>query len=229
MVNVSLIIDIAFIFITLITVFLFFRATGNSKKFLIIVSIWMLIQLILGLTHFYSIVFTTPPRFIFLIVPPLIFTIYLFLTIKGKAFIDTFDLKYLTIIHTVRIVVEIVLYFLFIAKTIPQLMTFEGRNFDILAGFTAPLLYYFCFIKSNSSKKILLFWNIACIVLLLNIVILAIFSSETPFQKFAFDQPNIAIAHFPYNWLASVIVPLVLFSHLASIRLLLKHNTTLNN
>jgi hypothetical protein len=189
----------------------------------------MLIQLILGLTHFYSIVFTPPPRFIFLIVPPLLLTIYLFLTIKGKAFIDALDLKYLTTIHTVRIVVEIVLYFLFIAKTIPQLMTFEGRNFDILAGITAPLIYYYYFLKGNPSKKLLLFWNIACIGLLFNIVILAIFSSETPFQKFAFDQPNIAITHFPYNWLASVIVPLVLFSHLASIRLLLKQKSIQNN
>jgi hypothetical protein len=38
---------------------------------------------------------------------------------------------------------------------------------------------------------------------------------------FAFDQPNIAVLYFPFNWLPSCIVPLVLLSHLAAIRQLL--------
>jgi hypothetical protein len=40
-------------------------------------------------------------------------------------------------------------------------------------------------------------------------------------QQFAITQPNIAVQYFPFNWLPSVVVPLVLFSHLASIQQLL--------
>ncbi|HVF96549.1 MAG TPA: hypothetical protein VM871_04480, partial [Flavisolibacter sp.] len=39
---------------------------------------------------------------------------------------------------------------------------------------------------------------------------------------FAFDQPNIAVLYFPFIWLPSFIVPVVLLSHLVCIRQLLK-------
>ena len=65
--------------------------------------------------------------------------------------------------------------------------------------------------------------------LLLNIVFIAIFSAPFSFQKFAFEQPNIAVLFFPFSWLPAFIVPVVLFCHLASIRQLIKHrNENLN-
>jgi hypothetical protein len=56
------------------------------------------------------------------------------------------DKKILTLLHIIRIPVELGLYWLFIYKAIPQLMTFEGRNFDILVGLTVPfdLLLWLC-------------------------------------------------------------------------------------
>lgn len=53
----------------------------------------------------------------------------------------------------------------------------------------------------------------------------ALFSTPSPIQQFAFEQPNIAILNFPFSWLPTFIVPLVLFGHLASIRKLLKEKT----
>ena len=101
-------------------------------------------------------------------------------------------------------------------------MTFEGRNFDIISGITAPIIYYFFFVKNSWRKSLLLAWNFICLALLLNIVITAVLSVPTAFQQFAFDQPNIAILYFPFNLLPAVVVPLVLLSHLAAIRQLLK-------
>jgi hypothetical protein len=122
----------------------------------------------------------------------------------------------------IRIPVELVLFWLFSYKTIPQLMTFEGRNFDILSGISALLVYYFGFIKKSLDKKFILAWNFICLALLANIVINAFLSAPFPFQKFAFDQPNIAILYFPFVWLPVLVVPLVLFSHLVAIRKLWK-------
>ncbi|MFZ8477569.1 hypothetical protein ACO1MN_15020, partial [Staphylococcus aureus] len=87
-----------------------------------------------------------PPRFSLLVIPPLLFLVYTISTKKGSAFLRSFDLKILTIFHIIRIPVELVLYWLFLHKAIPDLMTFEGRNFDIVSGLTAPLVYYFAFI-----------------------------------------------------------------------------------
>jgi hypothetical protein len=127
----------------------------------------------------------------------------------------------LTILHIVRAPVELVLFWLFVYKAVPKLMTFEGRNFDVLSGLTAPLIYYFGFIKQYIGKKGILLWNFICLALLMNIVVNAILAAPFPIQQFGFDQPNIAVLYFPYIWLPCCIVPLVLLSHLATIKKLL--------
>ena len=125
--------------------------------------------------------------------------------------------------HIVRIPAEFVLLCLFLNKTVPGIMTFEGRNFDILSGFTAPLIWYFGYVKKILNEKIILAWNICCTVLLLNIVITAVLSPPFNFQQLAFDQPNIAILYFPFIWLPGFIVPAVLLSHLVAIRQLMRY------
>ncbi len=219
--NVSILLKIVFVFITFLTVGLFYKATNKSRTFLILALFWMVIQLIFGLTNFYENETTIPPRLILLVLPPIVLIITLFISKRGKLFLNTLNISKLTLLHTIRIPVEIVLYFLFLSKTIPQLMTFEGRNYDILAGLSAPILFYFGFTKNKIGPKLLIFWNIVCTGLLLNIIIIALLSAKTLFQQDAFDQPNIAVAYFPFNWLPSIIVPIVLLSHLASLRKLI--------
>lgn len=97
-------------------------------------------------------------------------------------------------------------------------MTFEGRNFDIVAGITAPIIVYFGFTKTKIDRQTILIWNVIFLGFLLNIVVNALFSAPSPIQIFAFDQPNIAILNFPFIWLPTFIVPIVLFGHLTSIR-----------
>ena len=80
-----------------------------------------------------------------------------------------------------KIPVELVLFWLFIHKAVPQLMTFEGRNFDIIAGITAPIIAYFSFTKKMIGRKIILLWNLICLALLINIVVYALLSAPTPF------------------------------------------------
>jgi hypothetical protein len=55
-------------------------------------------------------------------------------------------------------------------NTVPQLMTFEGRNFDIMSGLTAPFVFYFGFIKKTLGTKVILIWNLVCLGLLINVV-----------------------------------------------------------
>lgn len=213
----------------MLTVGLFYKASNNSKTTLIIILTWVSLQAILGLSGFYKVTDTIPPRFLLLVLPPVLFIIGFFATSNGRQFLDSFDAKTLTLLHTFTVPVEIVLFLLFIHKAVPGLMTFEGRNFDILAGMTAPVIFYFGFIRKRLDRKIVLMWNFICLGLLLNIVVNAFLSAPFPFQKFAFDQPNIAVLYFPFNWLPSCVVPLVLLSHLATIRQLLNDGRNKNN
>ncbi len=129
----------------------------------------------------------------------------------------TWDLRWTTILHIVRIPVELVLLWLYLQKAVPELMTFEGNNFDIVSGITSPLILWMGFRQGLPKRVLLLGWNSICLVLLINIVVHAILSTPVPFQQFAFDQPNIAVLYFPFIWLPAFIVPVVLLMHLVSI------------
>ncbi|MEY4935974.1 MAG: hypothetical protein RIS64_2333 [Bacteroidota bacterium] len=216
--NLPIYIHLVFVLTVLLSVWLFYKAANRSNSVLIVLFSWLGIQAVISLLGFYQNSYAMPPRFGFLVLPPVILIITLFVTEKGKQIIDSFDMKMLTIFHIVRIPIEIVLFWLFLNKTVPALMTFEGRNFDILSGLTAPFIYYFGFVKQNLSRNVLLSWNFICIGLLINIVANAALSIASPFQQFGFEQPNIAVLHFPFVWLPGCLVPMVLLAHLVTIR-----------
>jgi hypothetical protein len=220
--NIPVIVSVIFILTTLLTAYLFYVAANKSDVVLFIMISWLILQGATGYSGFYINTQSVPPRFLFLVLPPLLLIFILMGFRKGKNFIDGLDLKSLTLLQVVRIPVELVLFMLFTYGTIPELMTFEGRNFDILAGITAPIVYYYGFINKRLSNRSILTWNVICLILLLNIIINAVLSAPFPFQKFAFDQPNIAVFYFPYVWLPGFIVSIVFISHIVSIRQLIK-------
>ena len=207
---------------TLATIFLFCKATHFSKLAFKVIVLWLSTQSIIGLASFYENTNSIPPRFILLIAPPLLLTIWLFISKKGKKFVGSFNITQLTYLHVVRLPVELILFWLFVKEKIPQLMTFEGGNLDIIMGITAPVVAYFGIKKEVFSKKTILAWNFFGLILLANIVVRAILSIPTPFQKLAFSQPNMAVLYFPFILLPACIVPIVLFSHLTTIKTLLK-------
>lgn len=220
--NIPVIVSVIFILTTLLTAYLFYVAANKSDVVLFIMISWLILQGATGYSGFYINTQSVPPRFLFLVLPPLLLIFILMGFRKGKNFIDGLDLKSLTLLQVVRIPVELVLFMLYTYGTIPELMTFEGRNFDILAGITAPIVYYYGFINKRLSNRSILTWNVICLILLLNIIINAVLSAPFPFQKFAFDQPNIAVFYFPYVWLPGFIVSIVFISHIVSIRQLIK-------
>jgi hypothetical protein len=219
--SLSLPVYILFIANFLLAAWLFMKAANYSRPVVVIITLWTILQSAVGISGFYNDIHTMTGRFPLLALPPLIFMLSLFITPKGKAFIDGLDIRTLTIFHLIRIPVEIVLYLLFVHHAVPKAMTFEGANFDILSGLSAPLVYYFGFLKKKLGKPVLVVWNIACILLLINVVTNAMLSLPARFHQFGFEQPDIALGYFPFLLLPSCLVPLVLFSNLAAIRKLM--------
>ena len=185
---------------------------------------WMTIQSFLSINGFYETITSIPPRPILLLAPPLLFITGLFVTNRGRKFIDTFDASWLTWLHTVRIPVEMVLLSLSIYKLVPVIMTFEGRNFDIISGITAPFIAYFGYRKKTLGRGFLIAWNILCLGLLINIVLNALFAIPGAMQLQSFDVPNIGVLRFPFVFLPCFIVPAVLLSHLVCLRKLRKND-----
>jgi hypothetical protein len=220
--NLPLYVPLVFVATVMVAVWIFYKATNNSTTFLLITTAWVLLQSALGLEGFYQVgASITPPRFPLLILPPVLAIATLFFTPSGKVFLDGMNIRTLTLFHIVRIPVEVVLYWLFVAKAVPELMTFEGRNFDILSGLTAPFIYYFGFVVNKLPKSVLILWNLLCLGLLMNIVFYAALSVPTTLQQFAFEQPNIAFQYIPFLLLPTCVAPLAFFANAIALRQLL--------
>ncbi|WP_428224894.1 hypothetical protein [Flavobacterium sp.] len=200
--------SLSFVLITIITLYTFYLGIGKNKKVLIVFLLW---QSIIGILNYFQIFKNNPkifPLFILL-------TILIIFRLTNKIALATINLKILTLIHFIRVSVEFILYGLFIQKKIPRIMTFEGWNYDVFIGISS--LFVFLYIlkrKDRIAKNVLRIWNYIGIGFLLFIVSIAILSSPLPIQQFGFNQPNVAILQFPFTYLATCVVPLVLFSHI---------------
>lgn len=225
-------INLIFAVTTMITVGFFIHAarqTDSNQTFVSALSLALLILLSVhaaaSLSGFFLITNTLPPRFILAPLPTtLILLAIIFFFARQSSSISA--LRTLTLLHIIRVPVELCLLLLYQNGQIPQLMTFEGRNFDILSGLTAPLVAALAFRGGKINKSLLIVWNLAALGLLINIVAHAILSLETPFQRLAFDQPNRAVLYFPFIWLPAIIVPVVFVSHIWSFWQLLKNSKT---
>jgi hypothetical protein len=221
--NIPLYISLVFIATAFFTLFFLYRAGNKPTIILVVALLWMVLQSVIAATGFYQQTTAVPPRFLLTILPSLALILTLFLTRRGKKWINSFNTTWLTYLHIVRIPVELVLLWLFMYQQLPQLMTFEGRNFDILSGITAPFVAFFGYKKLKLNTAVLLAWNFICLALLFNIVIIAVLSAPFPFQQLAFNQSNVAILHFPFVLLPAFIVPVVLFAHLVCITKLINN------
>lgn len=136
-----------------------------------------------------------------LIIP---FVAIVIITIKAKDVLARIPLRSLVHLQIFRVFVEILLWALFVENLLPVQMTFEGRNWDILSGLTAPLAAIFLV----RSKWALATWNVAALGLLINIVTVAILSMPSPLRSFFNEPANDIVAKFPFILLPGMLVPL---------------------
>ncbi|GAB3293175.1 hypothetical protein [Hymenobacter tenuis] len=199
------------------------QRTGSSPRtYWLLTSGWLAVQAGLALTGFYQTNLDVPPRLVLgAILPTLVLLVGLLVSGPGRRWMARLGLPELVRLSVVRVGVEIGLYGLVAPHLVPELMTFAGRNFDIVAGLTAPVVALLIQ-KQKLSRGWLVAWHVGALVLLLNIILLALLSAPTPAQKLAFEQPNVAVMRFPFVWLPAFIVPAVLFSHVASLYQLLR-------
>ncbi|MDO7886140.1 hypothetical protein [Hymenobacter cheonanensis] len=201
---------------TALAVGLFYLAAHRSGRALAVVLAWLLVQSALSLSGFYTVTTAMPPRLAFALGPPLLLLLSRLATARGRAFLASLRLAMLTLLHVVRLPVELGLYGLFLHGAVPRIMTFEGGNWDILMGLSAPLLYWLVR-RQRVGRWGLVGWNVLGLGLLSNIVAVAVLSAPSPVQRLAFEQPNVALLHFPFGWLPAVLVPLVLLAHVAAL------------
>jgi hypothetical protein len=198
----------------------FEETRNNISAAIIVLLVWLMFTLIIGLSGFLSDFTAMPPKILLIVVPPFVFMLVILMSKQFHELSAPLDNFWFIYPQSFRILMEFILWLLFRYKIIPVQMTFEGYNFDIIIGLTAPIIAYYCFNRKIWSPKIALVWNFAGLALLINIVVIS-FLSTPYFTVFTTKPANMVAFYFPFVWLPAVVVPFAFLLHILSIRKLI--------
>jgi hypothetical protein len=168
---------------------------------------WLIVTAIFAAAGILSDFSTLPPRFFIVLIVPLIVIILISRTDSLKEILRHVAPEQLIYLQSFRIFVEILLWMLYLENELPIQMTFEGRNFDVLAGLTAVVVA-FLLQRKIIGKRFIYVWNIFSLILLTNIVTIAILSTPVPFRVFMNEPANTIVTTFPFVWLPALLVPM---------------------
>jgi hypothetical protein len=179
---------------------------------------WLALTGALAHRGFFDDFMRMPPRMLLVIVVPLAALFTLAFSRGLAPLLAAVPPAWPVAAQAFRIPVEIVLWRLAVEGVIPHLLSFTGRNVDILVGLTAPVVAYACFVRRARPARVAVWWNWAGIVILLNVVVHAQISAPTPWRLLHTDPPTTFIATLPYIWLPAFLVPLAWLLHAVSLR-----------
>jgi len=198
-----------------------FPETARQKRFLLrfvlFLVLWLLYVSGISLTGIFTSA-AMPPRIPLLLVLPVFVFMVLFFVRKGnKQFIAATPLSWLLYLQSFRIFVELLIWWAFVEHVLPKDATFEGYNFDIIFGITAPFIAY-AMNKNNRFAFACLIWNF-CGLLSLGIVVFVLMSHAYFPALWGTGNSilNDGIGHFPFTLLGGVFMPLAVFLHVFAI------------
>ena len=203
-------------------------ATGFSEdrkrkiflRTIIALIVWMAFISILSLKGFFSDFSIFPPKLAIVLIVPLVTVLTVTFSKTTREILSHIPAQNIIRLQVFRVAVEILIWMLLIQNLLPMQMTFEGRNFDILAGLTGPVVAYL-YARKNLGKNAAIVWNILGLMLLFNIVGVALLSLPTPFRVFTNEPASTIVARFPIVWLPGFLVPLAYGLHFLSLRQLM--------
>ena len=184
-----------------------------------IILIWLTVLSVMSLNGFFADFMAIPPRVMLTVLVCFLTILILAANKRFAKSLLNLPPTWLIVPQVFRVAVEIVLWLLYENGNTPQQMTFEGLNFDILAGLSAPVVAYFAFSGGRKNYTLALVWNILSMGLLINILTVAVLSMPL---VGAFDDPNTFVSFFPYILLPGFVAPFAMMLHVFSIKQLLK-------
>lgn len=126
-------------------------------------------------------------------------------------------------LHLWRVPFAFVLLWFYQAQITPLGLTFEGYNYDIIIGLTAPVIGSLAFSQKMLTKEIVLGWNGLGIVFLL-------ISTGLIFMELTVNQKALLLFNdLPYLAIFGFLLPLSLFAHVLSIYRILKGHVTVSD
>ncbi len=165
-----------------------------------------------------------PPVMPLVLLPPLVAALVLTFSGRFGVVLRHVPVQWLLCLQSFRVAVEVLLWALHGQGLLPVQMTFEGLNFDVLTGITAPLAAYLLTARPGWRRPLLLGWNLAGLALLATIVVISILSLPTPLRVFTNEPANTIVTRFPFIWLPGFLVPLAYTLHFFALRKLITND-----
>lgn len=189
----------------------------HPGRAMLVITAWVALLGYLSLGGYFGDFRSLPPRILPALLLPLLAGL-LFLRLPGaRELLARTPPQWPIYTQSFRVVMELILWLLYLQHRAPAIMTFEGRNADILVGLTAIPVGYFCFVRRTWSPRVARWWNVAGILILLNVVVHAQLSTPSPLRVFVTDPPVTFIAYWPYILLPAFLAPLAWLLHAASL------------
>ena len=161
-----------------------------------------------------------PPGPALLLIPVFLFVAFYLARTDGALRIATrIPLGWLMGLQAFRVIVELFLHQLWQNGLAPRMLTYEGANFDIAIGLSAPLVAWL-YARGSVREWVALAWNILGLAMLANVAVRALLTAPGPLQLITSDVPNLAIGTFPFTYIPGFMAPLALVLHVLSIRAL---------
>lgn len=126
----------------------------------------------------------------------------------------------LVAVQAFRFPLEVAMHRMAERGIMPDQMSYGGRNFDIVTGFTA-FVVALVIRSGRGGRSLALAWNVVGLALLVNIVSIAILSTPR-FAWFGPDRLNVWVTYPPFVWLPAVMVLSALAGHLIVFRAILQ-------
>ena len=189
----------------------------HPGRAMLAMTLWAALLGFFSLERYFANFKSLPPRILPALLIPLIAGL-LFLRSGGVGeLLARTPFQWPIYLQSFRILMEVILWLLYLQHRAPVIMTFEGRNVDILVGLTAIPVGYLCFVRRAWSPRVAFWWNVVAILILLNVVVHAQLSTASPFRVFITEPPLTFIGYWPYILLPGFLVPLAWLGHAASL------------
>lgn len=218
------------VFVSIVVAVLFFivyciqHAIPKSKKSALfvfgILILWIAILSILALTD-YFLDFSLPPKMLLFVAFAFVVIFILLGFTTWREVLNNIPITTLHYIHIVRVPIEMVLWWMAIGKSIPMDFTFEGTNFDIVSGISAPFAAVFLVDGKKRRRLWAIIWNVSALGLLACITLKS--ATRLPYFTAVLEGPDsfAGLFQFPYILLPTFVLPTIAFAHLVSLNQLI--------
>jgi hypothetical protein len=193
------------------------KATAMTARVLLALAVWLLLTAVLAKTGSLSAWDARPPHFPFVPLLALVAIVAIHRSTLFARILAVTPPHWLVAMQTFRIGVELAFWGLFVAGGAPSQVTFEGRNFDVLVGLTAPFVA-FAIARVKLGPRAVIAWNVLGLAILGNTIFTTITSLPGPAHLDWSGGTFTAFGDWPFVWIPAFLAPLAIFLHTASIR-----------